>query len=63
MYYFYRKRFDVWKQYNYLIAAAFDAGFNLNMLLIFLFFSSGKVITMPNWWGNNADSVERCFAL
>jgi OPT family oligopeptide transporter len=63
MYYFYRYRFNVWKQYNYLIAAALDAGFNITMLLIFLFFSSGKVISMPNWWGNNAESVERCFAL
>jgi OPT family oligopeptide transporter len=63
MYYFYRYRFNVWKKYNYLIAAALDAGFNITMLLIFLFFSSGKVISMPYWWGNNADSVERCFAL
>jgi OPT family oligopeptide transporter len=63
MYYFYRYRFKVWKDYNYLIAAALDAGFNITMLLIFLFFSSGKVISMPHWWGNNAESVERCFAL
>jgi len=28
-----------------------------------LFFGAGKVITMPNWWGNNADSTDRCFAL
>ncbi|KAH1284324.1 hypothetical protein KXX11_002964, partial [Aspergillus fumigatus] len=38
MYWAYRKRFEVWKRYGYMIAAAFDAGFNLNMLLIFLFF-------------------------
>ncbi|KAH1315106.1 hypothetical protein KXX65_008765 [Aspergillus fumigatus] len=63
MYWAYRKRFEVWKRYSYMIAAAFDAGFNLNMLLIFLFFGSGKQISMPNWWGNNPDSVERCFAL
>ncbi|KAE8154891.1 OPT oligopeptide transporter protein-domain-containing protein [Aspergillus avenaceus] len=63
MYYFYRKRFETWKRYSYMVAAAFDAGFNLNMLLIFLFFGSGKKIKMPNWWGNNPDSVERCFAL
>ncbi|GIJ90115.1 hypothetical protein Asppvi_009065 [Aspergillus pseudoviridinutans] len=63
MYWAYRKRFEVWKRYGYMIAAAFDAGFNLNMLLIFLFFGSGKQISMPHWWGNNADSVERCFAL
>ncbi|KAK1141690.1 OPT super [Aspergillus melleus] len=63
MYWAYRKRFEVWKRYSYMIAAAFDAGFNLNMLLIFLFFGSGKQISMPNWWGNNGVSVERCFAL
>ena len=63
MYYFYRRRFNVWKKYNYLIAAALDAAFNINLLLIFVIFSSGKVISMPYWWGNNANSVERCFAL
>lgn len=63
MYWAYRRHFEVWKRYNYLVAAAFDAGFNLNMLLIFFFFGAGKQVSMPNWWGNNADSVERCFAL
>ncbi|KAJ5937163.1 hypothetical protein N7454_004818 [Penicillium verhagenii] len=63
MYWAYRRHFEVWKRYNYLIAAAFDAGFNLNMLLIFFFFGAGKQISMPNWWGNNSESVERCFAL
>ncbi|KAJ5764232.1 hypothetical protein N7533_002913 [Penicillium manginii] len=63
MYWAYRRHFEVWKRYNYLVAAAFDAGFNLNMLLIFLFFGSGKQISMPKWWGNNEISVERCFAL
>ncbi|KAI9732976.1 MAG: hypothetical protein M1818_007409 [Claussenomyces sp. TS43310] len=63
MFWAYRYKYDLWARYNYLLAAAFDAGFNFNMLLIFLFFGSGKVITMPHWWGNNADSVDRCFAL
>ncbi|KAJ6010561.1 Oligopeptide transporter [Penicillium sp. IBT 35674x] len=63
MYWAYRHHFEVWKRYNYLIAAAFDAGFNLNMLLIFFFFGAGKQISMPKWWGNDGDSVERCFAL
>ncbi|KAJ5775982.1 uncharacterized protein N7511_000993 [Penicillium nucicola] len=63
MYRAYRHHFEVWKRYNYLIAAAFDAGFNLNMLLIFFFFGAGKQISMPAWWGNNSTSVERCFAL
>lgn len=63
MYWAYRYRHDLWARWNYIIAAAFDAGFNLNMLLIFLFFGAGKVIPMPNWWGNNAESSERCFAM
>lgn len=63
MYWAYRRHFEVWKRYNYLVAAAFDAGFNLNMLLIFIFFGAAKEISMPHWWGNNATSVERCFAL
>jgi OPT family oligopeptide transporter len=62
MYWFFRHHFKVWKRYNYIVAAALDAAFNLNMLLIFLFFGSGKQIKMPNWWGNNEKSVERCFA-
>ncbi|KAL7899803.1 OPT oligopeptide transporter domain-containing protein [Trichoderma sp. SZMC 28014] len=59
----FRYRYDLWARWNYILAAAFDAGFNFNMLLIFLCFGAGKIITMPNWWGNNADSSERCFAL
>lgn len=63
MRYFLRKRFETWRRYNFLIAAALDAGFNFALLAIFVIFSSGKVISMPNWWGNNEESVERCFAL
>ncbi|CAI5759636.1 unnamed protein product [Candida verbasci] len=63
MFYFYRYRHNIWKKYNYLLGAAFDTGFNLSILLIFIIFSAGKTIDMPNWWGNNDKSVERCFAL
>jgi hypothetical protein len=63
MHWFYHNRFQTWRRYNYLIAATLDVGFNIAMLLMFIIFSSGKVITMPNWWGNNKESVERCFAL
>ena len=63
MYWAYRYRYKVWAKYNFVLAAAFDAGFNLNMLLIFLIFGSAKVISMPNWWGNDAQSVEKCYAL
>lgn len=59
----FRKRYEVWARYNYILAAGFDAGFNLNMLLVFLFFGSVKLITMPHWWGNEEGSSERCFAL
>ncbi|CCH43030.1 Oligopeptide transporter [Wickerhamomyces ciferrii] len=62
MFYFFRYRHQVWAKYNYLLAAALDTGFNLAILLIFLFFSDGRMSHMPNWWGNNSDSVERCFA-
>ena len=63
MYWIFRHHFKIWKRYNYIVAAAFDAAFNFNMLLIFLFFGAGKQIKMSAWWGNNADNVERCFAL
>ncbi|KAI1778157.1 OPT superfamily oligopeptide transporter [Hypoxylon cercidicola] len=63
MYWAYRYRYQLWAKYNFILAAAFDAGFNLNMLLIFLIFGSAKVIGMPNWWGDDAASVEKCYAL
>ncbi|KAL2070302.1 hypothetical protein VTL71DRAFT_13328 [Oculimacula yallundae] len=63
MYWAFRYRYKLWAKYNYILAAAFDAGFNFNMLLIFLFFGSGKITTMPHWWGNREESSERCFAL
>jgi len=56
-----RYKYIVWKRYAYLVGAAADTGFNLNMLILFIAFSAVKVTTMPNWWGNNIDSVERCF--
>ncbi|KAG9253455.1 OPT oligopeptide transporter protein-domain-containing protein [Emericellopsis atlantica] len=63
MFWAYRYRYVTWARWNYILAAAFDAGFNLNMLLVFLFFGSGKIISMPYWWGNAESSSERCFAL
>lgn len=63
MYWAYRYRYSLWARWNYILAAAFDAGFNFNMLLTFLFFGAGKIVIAPHWWGNNADSSERCFAL
>ncbi|KAF7311463.1 OPT oligopeptide transporter [Mycena kentingensis (nom. inval.)] len=59
--YFKKYRYEFWKKYAYLAGAAADTGFNLNMLILFIAFSAVKVTVAPNWWGNNADSVERCF--
>ena len=39
-----------------------DTGFNANLWFIFMFLGTTGV-AMPYWWGNNKDSVERCFAL
>ncbi|CAH2355239.1 oligopeptide transporter 1 [[Candida] railenensis] len=63
MFWAYRYKHALWRRYNYILAAALDTGYNLTVLLIFLFFSAGKTVDMPNWWGNNAKSVERCFAM
>jgi len=57
MRYYFRRRFETWKRYNYIVAAALDAGFNIAMLIMFIAFSSGKVVTMPNWWGNNGKNL------
>ncbi|KAM0722695.1 hypothetical protein Q7P37_002136 [Cladosporium fusiforme] len=63
MFWAYRYRYTLWARWNYILAAAFDAGFNFSMLLIFLFFGAGKIVLMPHWWGNEESSSERCFAL
>lgn len=63
MYLAFRYRYEMWSRWNYILAAAFDAGFNFNMLLVFLCFGAAKIVDMPHWWGNNEKSTERCFAL
>ncbi|KAG9237072.1 OPT oligopeptide transporter protein-domain-containing protein [Amylocarpus encephaloides] len=63
MFWAYRYRYELWARYCYILAAAFDAGFNLNMLCIFLFFGAGKVVKMREWWGNRERQADRCFAL
>ncbi|KAJ3992066.1 OPT oligopeptide transporter protein-domain-containing protein, partial [Lentinula boryana] len=55
-----RYHFAFWKKYAYLCGAAADTGYNFNLLVIFIAFSAAKTIPMPNWWGNSAQSVERC---
>lgn len=61
MFYAYRYKHALWKKYNYVVAAALDTGFNLSMSFIFILVSLG--INAPAWFGNNPQSVERCFAL
>ncbi|KAJ7683096.1 OPT oligopeptide transporter protein-domain-containing protein [Mycena rosella] len=56
-----RYKYKFWRTYAYIAGAAADTGYNLNMLIIFIAFSAIKVTTAPNWWGNNPNSVERCF--
>ncbi|KAJ7917773.1 OPT oligopeptide transporter [Mycena leptocephala] len=56
----YRYRYQFWKVWAYITGAALDTGFNLNLIVIFVSLGVAGV-TMPNWWGNNAISVERCF--
>lgn len=62
MYYIFTYHHKLWKRYNYILAAAFDTGYSLSILLIFVMFSLFYTVDMPHWWGNNIKSVERCFA-
>lgn len=61
MFYAYRYKNNVWKKYNYVVAAALDTGFNLALTITFVLFTLG--INAPVWFGNDPRSVERCFAL
>ncbi|KAG0378090.1 hypothetical protein BGX24_004758 [Mortierella sp. AD032] len=61
MYYFFRYRHSTWVKYNYLIGAAADTGLSLAILVIFILFGSAKIIPMPEWWGNDQQSVEKCY--
>ncbi|KAK6461376.1 OPT oligopeptide transporter protein-domain-containing protein [Scheffersomyces coipomensis] len=63
MFWAFKYKHSLWKKYNYILAAAFDTGYNLAILIIFLLFSVITTTNMPNWWGNNSQSIERCFAL
>lgn len=62
MFYMYRYKHKLFAKYNYILAAAFDTGYNLAVLLIFVIVSSKWGFQMPAWWGNRPESVERCFA-
>jgi hypothetical protein len=62
MFYVFRYKHDFWVKYNYLVGAAADTGLSLAILAIFIFFGNGNtVIKMPEWWGNDSRSVERCY--
>ncbi|WWC67755.1 uncharacterized protein I206_101667 [Kwoniella pini CBS 10737] len=61
-FYLFRYRRKFWNMYAYISGAAADTGFNFNLLFIFIFLGTTGAV-MPHWWGNNKDSIERCFAL
>ncbi|KAF4922513.1 Oligopeptide transporter 2 [Colletotrichum viniferum] len=61
-FYLYRYRRKFWNKWAYISGAALDTGFNANLLFIFIFLGTTGAV-MVNWWGNNADNIERCFAL
>ncbi|KAK9851584.1 hypothetical protein MYU51_009473 [Penicillium brevicompactum] len=61
-FYLYRYRRVFWNKWAYISGAALDTGFNANLLFIFIFLGTTGT-KMAHWWGNNADSIERCFAL
>ncbi|OLN98074.1 Oligopeptide transporter 2-like protein 2 [Colletotrichum chlorophyti] len=61
-FYLYRYRRRFWNKWAYISGAALDTGFNANLLFIFIFLGTTGAV-MINWWGNNADNIERCFAL
>ncbi|TDZ18212.1 Oligopeptide transporter 2 [Colletotrichum orbiculare MAFF 240422] len=61
-FYLYRYRRTFWNKWAYISGAALDTGFNANLLFIFVFLGTTGAV-MVNWWGNNADNIERCFAL
>lgn len=63
MWWAFKFRHQLWRKYNYIIAAACDTGLNLAILVIFLAFTMVGHFEMPHWWGNDAENVERCFAL
>ncbi|KAL2836880.1 OPT oligopeptide transporter protein-domain-containing protein [Aspergillus pseudoustus] len=61
-FYLYRYRRVFWNKWAYISGAALDTGFNANLLFIFIFLGTTGA-KMVHWWGNNAESIERCFAL
>ncbi|KAH8885598.1 OPT oligopeptide transporter [Thozetella sp. PMI_491] len=61
-FYLYRYKRKFWNRWAYILGAALDTGYNANLLFIFVFLGTTGVV-MVHWWGNNADNIERCFAL
>lgn len=47
-----RRHFRWWMRYNYVLAAALDAGVAFGSLLVFLCFFLPKGGIAFNWWGN-----------
>lgn len=54
-------RHPVWfRKYNFLLSVSLDSGTQImNTVMVFALNLSNTVF--PNWWGNNAVAVDRCF--
>lgn len=51
----------VWfRKYNYLLGVGLDCGTQL-MQTVMVFGLNLPNATFPNWWGNNAVAIDRCF--
>ncbi|KAF7939370.1 uncharacterized protein EAE97_007450 [Botrytis byssoidea] len=52
----------VWfRKYNYLLGVGLDCGTQL-MQTVMVFRLNLPNAAFPNWWGNNAMAIDRCFA-
>jgi len=62
-FYCFRYRYATWTKYNYVLSAAFDSAAQICTMVIFMVFSVAFVLPMPEWWGNDAVSAEKCYGL
>jgi len=68
MFYLFRFKHRLFSKFNYILAAAFDTGYNINVIILLILSTvTAKLMNdeghFVHWWGNNSQSVERCFAL
>lgn len=59
MFYVFRYKHEIWRSYNYVVAAGVDTG--IKLFTVFLALALGIGLTAPTWYGNNPLDPERCF--